>query len=395
MPRNLIHADAIADYSGVLAAPGAVLLEEGEIIAVGSVQELGGVGDAKLTQIHGTVTPSLVNAHTHLDLSGEGVTPAKKSFVQWIEEDVLPIRQESNERSIRTAVQRGIELTLEGGTSVVGDIAGSMVAAEAVAASSLLGTVFVEVLGQGIREKPAIELIQRIPPSMGVQPHAPYSCSKAIYETAFASGLPVATHLSETREELTCTQESAGDLVDLAKRLGTWDESIECWNSHPIDAMIQLAEHVPLLAAHVHYIEDRHLELLANSNITVVYCPRANSYFGHEGHRWKEMLEAGVNVALGTDSLLCLDTPDRMSVLDEMRFLYLNQTVDPETLFAMATVNGAIGLGINPSLMTLQRGPTSGLIAFDVDGDHPLSTILESTEMPSWVIQPSAKACKT
>jgi len=395
MPRKLIHADAIADHSGVLAAPGAVLLEEEEIIAVGSVQELGGVGDAMLTQIHGTVTPSLVNAHTHLDLSGEGIKPAKNSFVHWVEKDVLPIRQDSNEESIQSAVQRGVDLTLAGGTSVVGDIAGSMVAAEAVVASSLQGTVFVEILGQGVKEKSAIELIQQIPASMGVQPHAPYSCSKAIYESAFASGLPVATHLSETQEELTCTLESAGDLVDLAKRLGTWDETIECWNSHPIDAMIQLAGRVPLLAAHVHYIEDRHLELLANSNITVVYCPRASAYFGHVGHRWKDMLEAGVNVALGTDSLLCLDSPDRMSVLDEMRYLYLNQNADPQSLFAMATVNGAIGLGIDPALVTLSTGPTSGLIAFDVDGDQPLLDILESTEMPSWVIQSSSMACKT
>ena len=394
MTRNLIHADAIADHSGVLAAPGAVLLEEDQIIAVGSVQELGGVGDAKLTQIHGTVMPTLVNAHTHLDLSGVGIIPPKNSFVQWIEEGVIPIRQESNEVSVRSAVQRGVDLTLAGGTSVVGDIAGSMVAAEAVAASSLQGTVFVEILGQGKKEKFSIESIQQIPASMGVQPHAPYSCSRAIYETAFASGLPVATHLSETQEEQTCTLDSAGDLVDLAKRLGTWDETVESWNSHSIDAIIQLAGHEPLLAAHLNYIDDRHLELLANSNITVVYCPRASAYFGHEGHRWKEMLEAGVNVALGTDSLLCLDSPDRLCVIDEMRSLYLNQNADPQTLFAMATVNGAIGLGIDPTFVTMSIGPTSGLIAFDVGGDQPLLDILESTEMPSWVIQPSSMACK-
>ena len=84
MPINLIHANAIADYSGVLAAPGAILCDEDQIIAVGSVQELGVAEDAILTQIHGTVFPSLVNAHTHLDLSGAGIKPAKNSFVQWV-----------------------------------------------------------------------------------------------------------------------------------------------------------------------------------------------------------------------------------------------------------------------------------------------------------------------
>ncbi len=395
MTRNLIHADAIADHAGVLAAPGAVLLEEDQIIAVGSVQELGGVDDAQLTQIHGVVVPSLVNAHTHLDLSGVGIIPPKNSFVQWVEEEVLPIRQESDGESIRTAVQRGVDLTLAGGTSIVGDIAGSMCAAEEVSASSLQGTVFVEVFGQGTRENAAVEFIQQIPTSMGVQPHAPYSCSKTIYDTAFSSGLPVATHLSETREELTCTQENAGDLVDLAKRLGAWDESVESWGAHPIDAMLQLARHAPLLAAHVHYIEDRHLSMLANSNFTVVYCPRASAYFGHDGHRWKEMLNVGINVALGTDSLLCLDTSDRMSVIDEMRFLYTTQHADPQQLFAMATVNGAVGLGIDPALVTMSAGTTAGLLAFEVHGSDPLAKILESTEMPSWAFQPSSIACNT
>jgi cytosine/adenosine deaminase-related metal-dependent hydrolase len=354
------------------------------------VQELGGVADAKLTQIHGTVLPTLVNAHTHLDLSGVGIKPAKNSFVQWIEEDVLPIRRESDTIAIQSAVNRGVALTLEGGTSIVGDIAGSTCAAESVMASPLLGTAFVEILGQGTREQAAIECIQRIPTSMGVQPHAPYSCSRAVYVSAFASGLPVATHLSETREELLCTMEQEGSLVDLAKRLNVWDESIERWNSHPVDAMIEFAGQEPLLAAHLNYIEDRHLDMLANSNITVVYCPRASAYFGHSNHRWKGMLDAGVNVALGTDSLLCLDTPDRISVIDEMRYLYSTQQADPQELFTMATVNGAIGLGIDPELVTMSTGTTAGLISIkEVRSNNPLADMLDSTVMPTWIVKPS------
>ena len=128
--------------------------------------------------------------------------------------------------------------------------------------------------------------------------------------------------------------------------------------------------------------------MLAASNITAVCCPRASAYFGHEGHRWKEMIDAGVNVALGTDSLLCLDTPDRISVIDEMRFLHRTQDADSKTLFAMATVHGAIGLDVDPNLVTLSEGKTAGLIAFDETGDDPLVAILQSTSSPKWVFQP-------
>ena len=389
MPRNLIHSDAIADHTGVIAAPGAILKDEEQIFAVGSVQEIGRVDDATLTQIHGTIVPSLVNAHTHLDLSGVGTKPLNNSFVAWVEEEVLPIRLDSDEKSIESAVNHGVALTLAGGTSIVGDIAGSMVAAETVAGSSLQGTVFIEILGQGAKQQSAIELIGQIPPSMGVQPHAPYSCSQEVYSTAFQRGIPVATHLAETREELLCAIDRSGPLVDLAKRLGTWDESVDGWNTHPIDGVIRLADGAPLLAAHLNYIEDRHLELLAASNITVVYCPRASTYFGHHDHRWKEMIDAGINVAIGTDSLLCLDTPDRISVLDEMRYLYRTQNADPKTLFAMATVHGAIGLGIDPTVVTMSAGRTAGLIAFETTGENPLIDILRSTSVPTWVCSES------
>jgi cytosine/adenosine deaminase-related metal-dependent hydrolase len=388
MPRNLIHADAIADHLGVLASPGAILLDGDQIISVGSVQEIGGVGDATLTQIHGTVVPSLVNAHTHLDLSGIGIKPPKDSFVQWVEEDVLPIRFGSDESTIRAATNRGVELLMAGGTSIVGDIAGSMCAAEIVAASPLLGTVFIEILGQGEKQESAIKHMQQIPPTMGVQPHAPYSCSEDVYRAAVDSGLPVATHLAETPEELQYTMDASGPLVDLGKRLGAWDETVAKWNAHPIDAMIRIVGGARLLAAHLNYVEDRHLPMLAASNITAVYCPRASAYFGHEGHRWKEMIDAGVNVALGTDSLLCLDTPDRISVIDEMRFLHRTQDADSKTLFAMATVHGAIGLDVDPNLVTLSEGKTAGLIAFDETGDDPLVAILQSTSSPKWVFQP-------
>ena len=389
MPRNLIHSDAIADHLGVLAAPGAILREGDQIIAVGSVQEIGRVDEASLTQIHGTVIPSLVNAHNHLDLSGIGIKPANESFVSWVEEEVLPIRLGSDEKSIRSAVDLGVALTLAGGTTIVGDIAGSMQAAETVVASSLQGKVFVEIFGQGAKQESAIEMIRKIPSSMGVQPHAPYSCSKDVYTAAFDTGFPVATHLAETREELQCTLEASGPLVDLAQRLGTWDETVAEWNSHPVDALIQLAGGAKLLAAHLNYIEDRHLELLAASNMTVVYCPRASAYFGHKDHRWNEMIDAGVNVALGTDSLLCLDTPDRISVLDEMRYLYRTQHADPKKLFAMATVHGAVGLGVDPELVTMSTGMSAGLIAFDVMGANPLLEILQSTAVPTWVLPES------
>jgi 5-methylthioadenosine/S-adenosylhomocysteine deaminase len=150
---------------------------------------------------------------------------------------------------------------------------------------------------------------------------------------------------------------------------------------------LALANGQPFVAAHLNYIEDSHIAALADSQCTVAYCPRASTYFGHANHRWQEMLQAGVHVALGTDSLLCIDTVDRISVIDEMRLLYSRDQADPVDLMKMGTVHGAIGLGVDPSLVTIDEGKVAGMLLFETSGGDPLLEIMNSTNMPTWVIE--------
>ena len=83
------------------------------------------------------------------------------------------------------------------------------------------------------------------------------------------------------------------------------------------------------------------------------------------------MLDAGINVALGTDSIVCLpaDQCNRLSVLDEMGFLHQRDGTDPLTLLRMATVNGARALGVDENLVTLRPGPSAGLMRMDLERD--------------------------
>ena len=383
MPRNLIHADAIVDYRGVIASPGAILVEGNQIIEAGTPQEIGLPENASLTQIDSVVTPSFVNTHTHLDLSGVGITPAKESYTSWVEEVVFPIRSDTS--SIGDSVLRGIELVHSGGSSIIGDISGSEEAAQLVYESHLRATPFVELLGTGTRQQSVIEFMNQLPSDFGVEPHAPYSCGLDVYREAFASGRPVATHLAETLEELEYAQHRTGPIAKFVQRIGAWEKEDIPWSSHPIDIVLQLAGDTPCIVAHLNYIDDCHLQRLADSNMTVAYCPRASAYFGHTNHRWQEMIDAGVNVSIGTDSLLCLDTPNRISVIDEMRFLYHKDKPDPVQLIAMGTIHGASGLGLDPNLVTLHRGETAGLLAFMSQGGDPLLEIMNSTTMPIWL----------
>lgn len=390
MSRILIQSELIADHRGVIASPGAILCEGNSIIAVGEPSSIGHIEDVQITQIDGTVTPAFVNSHAHLDLSSSGPLKHEGAFIDWVKNVVLPLRKSQSSNAICEAVARGAELSLAGGCAIVADIAGSIEAAEAFLSSPLQGNSFVEVFGVGDNEQEGVERIHSIPAEYGVQPHAPYSCGSNIYKAAFQHTKQVSTHIAETLDEIECTEFGTGPLVEFSKELGAWNEGVVPWGLHPLDALLAIAGDSPCIAAHGNYINTSHIEKLAKSHITIAYCPRASQYFAHSAHRWKELMEAGVNVALGTDSFICLDTPDRISVIDEMRLLYERDQGNANELFKMATVNGATALGMNPSLVELKEGKCAGLLAFDGVLQDPLQEILEKDSMPTWIgIYPS------
>jgi len=131
----------------------------------------------------------------------------------------------------------------------------------------------------------------------------------------------------------------------------------------------------PCLLAHVHCIDDEELRTLARSAASVVYCPGSSEFFGRSGHRYAEMLDAGINVALGTDSLA---SNTSLSVLEEMRRVRADGTVGNHTILAMGTLHGAQALGWEADVGTLAAGKQADWIAVELPEDtgEPLEAIL-------------------
>ncbi len=405
--RTLYRAAMAVDADRVFESPGAVLVESNQIVAVGSPEGIGECEDARVVDMPDAVLiPALVNTHCHLDLSHLGPMPFDRDFVGWAE----MIRQNRSQTNadIAASVRRGVELSRVGGTAIVGDIAGagSTVSLNELRSSVLAGVSYLEVFGNGVRQAKAVQTLAKavaeIPAvesdvSLGLQPHAPYSCGPDVYRAAAAMGRPVATHLAETLEELRFVGDGDGPLAEMLKRIGVWDESIVGQHLHPIDALADSLSAVPVVAAHLNYVQPIHLEMLRGWMTTVAYCPRSSAYFGHphggrSPHQYREMIAEGVNVALGTDSLLCLDTAKRISVLDEMRLLYKRDGTDPRLLLRLATMNGAAALGFDPELVTLRPGVTAGVLSLSIDAQNdadPLKQAMSRDDAPHWVLDPA------
>ena len=409
-PVVLHRAAAVRDALGTHAQPGAVAVCDGRILAAGRVDDvaraLARQPDCELD--HGSVVlmPAFVNAHAHLDLAAIGPRPFDGSFADWaaaVAHDRPP-----DPDAIAAALAQGLAASQQAGVGWVGDIAGSEHAVRAWLALDPTevpgGVSWLECFGIGRRQHAAADRAEALLTALraaapatsrvrvDLQPHAPFSAGPALYARAMALGAP-ATHLAETPEEHRFVAHGDGPLADLLRSFGSWDDSIVAQHCSPVRALADQLACGSWVLAHCNYLDDDDLDLLAaRPGVSIAYCPVASEYFGHVGHRYSELLARGVNVCLGTDSVLCqpADEPQPHGILAQARRLWRRDRTDPDLLLAMATVRGARALGLPPRTATLTPGapavlctiecaPDAGLDAWTqaLDGCAPLLAVAD------------------
>ncbi len=400
-PLILFRAAALRDAMAVNVRPGVVAVREGRIVAAGdetTVRRSAGKPDRVLELGDVLLLPGMVNAHVHLDLTHQPRAPYGGDFIDWLK-GVIQSRI-SDDHAITAAVHDGLRMSQESGIVAVADIAGSIAAVKAMldwaGTSPMLPSVsFLEVVGFGSRgemnAQQADEQLRRLPlaadkrsmeaSGLGLQPHAPYSTGLPVHRFA-AERYPFAsTHLAETVEEAQFIRDAAGPFADLLKRLGKWDDSIVPQGVSPVQHLRPVLERSKgrWIVAHCNHVDDADIQTLAATRTSVAYCPVASDYFHHRNHRYREMLEAGVNVCLGADSIICQpdDEPQPLSILAQMRHLYRRDRADPQMLLKMATCNGAKAIGIDGQSGTLHRGKSSHFAAVRIDPDDSTDPLIQ------------------
>jgi cytosine/adenosine deaminase-related metal-dependent hydrolase len=316
------------------------------------------------------IIPGLVNAHTHLDLSGmRGVVVPGPDFVGWLRR-VVDFRRTRLASNSTKDVHAGLAECLRFGTTLVGDIAAGGSSWETLVRAPLWSLCYREVLGLPCeRVHPVwadlVEWMATHPDTptcrVGVSPHAPYSVHKAIVEAA-ARIWPICIHLAETEAERELLESQSGPFVSFLNDLGVWDPH---GLAPSLDWVTWKASRSPAaLLAHGNYLSPA--TSLAQ-NTTVVYCPRTHAAFGHPPHPFPELIARGVRVALGTDSLA--SNPD-LDIMAEARFIHDRCPMVPgEQILRMATINGATALGFGEVTGSLEAGKSADLVVVPLSAD--------------------------
>lgn len=374
----ILRAATVWPLSAPPLRPGAVAIQQGQIVAVGPVREVQPQPEESVWELpEALILPGLVNAHCHLELSHlRGAVPYRGRFTTWLRDLVVARRSWSLEDWSASARSGCAEL-LRYGITTVGDITFSGVSFAAVRESGLRGVVFREVLGframdaeqprqpgTAPRQKAAASLEERV--RVGLSPHAPYSTSAALYERCLEQarrhGWRLATHLAETLAEEEFLRTGQGEF---RKMMARWPQFDSTWKPPGVSPVAYLCSlgvgTVPGLAIHCNYLSDEDLDLLRQSRLTVVYCPRSHTFFEHLRHPVERLLAAGVPVALGTDSLA---SNDRLDLLAEVReAARKHPRVPPETWLRLATLKGTQALGWGDTVGPLERGKAADLVA--------------------------------
>ena len=441
-----VNAALIADAAQSFS-PGSLILKSHQISdnhswqihAVGHPTDINAVPLPESTQTidlpDQIIIPALINAHTHLDLTHIGPYPhdPNKGFVPWL--DMIRANRLMDDNDIANSVNLGITKSLAGGTIAVGDIAGAPNAVlkdipiRTLAKSPMLGTSYLEFFGIGTTASTItttlqtyldthLQSIQQELESTGVtfglSPHATNTISIAVYQwaakVAKQYNIPLSTHLAETLEEREFISKGTGTQRGFLERFGVWDDSILSEigkDEHPITHLLPVLKQLPILCAHVNDAPTEAdpdnsfgntIEQLAQTQTSIAYCPRAHTYFGHYNtlgpHPFEQMLKAGINVCLGTDSIVNLDTPDRITTLDDIRLLSTRDHTSMHTLLQMTTTNPAKALNLNPAQFTLTQGTSpAGLLTLPITNiSTPWQSAMQSTSPPNWLLFQPAEA---
>jgi len=318
---------------------------------------------------HSVILPAAINAHAHLELSQleSPLDVPSRSMSDWVAA-LLAFRQSAEYNAaegIRQAFCRPelVETTIAVADIVQERMSGGFTPPGGVPQDSPGGLCpplvrfplmlsFTELIAW--RNK---HIGEDFPRTFGLSPHAPHTVCPALLEKAIRQNAPLAMHLAETPEELQLLQYHTGPLLAMMRRADSdYDPKSMLVGKRPMDYLQLLSAAPSTFVIHGNYLNDEELRFLAahRETMSVVYCPRSHAYFRHISYPLQKMLDFGVRVLLGTDSLASVPN---LSLVEEMQYaLQQHPTVSPEVIYRLGTMEGAAAFNLPKGFGCIQSG---------------------------------------
>ncbi len=357
-------------------SPGAVAVQGDSIVAVGMAEDITTEYSAGETiDCNGKVLmPGLINAHTHVPMTLlRGLADDLRLDV-WLMGYMMPVEREFvSPEFVRLGTLLACAEQIRSGVTTFND----MYYFEEDVAQAAADAGVRAVCGQTVMKFPtpdaasyedslqmAREFIQKwkdhplIVPA--VSPHAPYTCTaeilRATAELAKEFDVPLHTHLSETAFEVDNMRNEQGiPVIPYVKKQGLLEAKV--------------------IAAHCVHVDTGEIRTLMHAHAGIAHNPSSNLKLASGFAPVVRMLEAGLNVGIGTDGPASNNDLDMFEEVRLAAFIAKAVTNDPTSLPAaqallMATRLGAQALHIGHLTGSIKEGKRADLILVDVSPLH-------------------------
>ncbi len=372
---SLIHARWIipAHPDGVVLEHHSLALKDGRILDILPQNEAHAryQADNVIERGEHALIPGLINAHTHAAMSLLRGLADDLPLMDWLNHHIWPAEtQWVSDEFVRDGSLLAMAEMLRGGTTCFNDMyffpEVTARAATDVGMRACIGLIVIdfpsawagsadEYLDKGLalhdelRNHPLLRT--------AFAPHAPYTVSDAPLERirvlADELDMPVHMHVHETVAEVEQSQAQFG--------------------MRPLERLARLGLVSPsLLAVHMTQLLDAELAHLASSGTHVLHCPESNLKLASGFCPVHKLLNAGVNVALGTDGAASNNDLDMFGEMRTAALLAKAVANDASALPAaqalrMATLNGARALGLGDETGSLEKGKAADIVAVRLD----------------------------
>jgi len=333
-----------------------------------------GINEAADTVIDATgkvVSPGFVNLHTHSPMGLLRGLADDLPLMEWLEKHIWPMEAKLTREHIKAGAYLGALEMIKTGTTAFLDMYFRMDAvAEAVLEAGLRGYLSYGMIDLGDPERTEKELKEALREMKAIEglnserihfvfgPHAPYTCSlallKEVRKLADEHGKSITIHVAETMAELGKIQERYGKSpVVLLDEIGFLGSDV--------------------IIAHGVWLDSRDIAILARDGVTVAHNPASNMKLASGVMPLRRLMNAGVNVGLGTDGSASNNNLDMVEEMKLAALLHKVHNLDPtvadsKTVFRMATVNGAKALRLNAGV--IKPGYLADLVIFDFSRPH-------------------------
>lgn len=319
---------------------------------------------------HHCVMPGLINNHTHAAMSLFRGLADDLPLMTWLNDHIWPAEgKHVSDQFVEDGSALAIAEMIRGGTTCFNDMyfypeATARVVDQSGIRASLGMTVIDfptswasdidEYFYKGQQLHDHYRTHPRITTSYA--PHAPYTVSDEPLNTIITNAeeldVPISMHIHETASETNDAESNTGQ--------------------RPLSRLKALGLLSPRLnAVHMTQLTDEEIEWCAESGVSVVHCPESNLKLASGFCPIAKLVNAGVNVTLGTDGAASNNDLDMFAEMRQAALLAKAVAEDATaipaaTALEMATINGAKALGLESTTGSLEIGKTADIIAIDM-----------------------------